>query len=210
MSSRFTRSFDVKILDQLAVHQGYFQLDRLNVQIRLFAGGWSEPLVRELFKRSEAVGVLLFDPLLDQIILVEQFRAGIVLATEYPWLMEIVAGSIDPQESAEQAAVRETEEEAGLVVRKLIHISQHWVSPGASNERITLYCGEVDANKAQGFHGLSNEGEDIRLRIVKLETAFTWLEKGKIDNASTLISLLWLQRHEQLVRKVWSNQTEVN
>jgi ADP-ribose pyrophosphatase len=203
MSPQFSRA-DVKILDQQPVYQGRFQLDHLTLQHRLFNGGWSQPLLREVFKRGEAVGVLLFDPDRNQIVLIEQFRAGIVLKTEHPWLIEIVAGVIDDSESPEEVAERETQEETGLTVRNLFFISRHWVSPGASTERITLYCGQIDAMQAQGVHGLAEEGEDIRLQVLDIQAAFHLLTTGKIDNASTIIALLWLQQHEKTVRKTWS------
>ncbi|MES2999018.1 MAG: NUDIX domain-containing protein [Pseudomonadota bacterium] len=205
MNLHFSRT-DVRILEQQRVYQGHFQLDRLKLQYRLFKGGWSQPLLREIFERGEAVGILLFDPERNKIVLIEQFRAGIVLKTGNPWLIEIVAGMIDGNESLKEVAKRETQEETGLTLHNLSFISRHWVSPGASTERITLYCGQVDSSQAQGFHGLANEGEDIRLHVLTVQKAYYLLNTGEIDNASTIIALLWLQQHETVVRKIWSNK----
>jgi len=203
MNTHFSRA-DVEILAKERVYQGRFQIERLTLRYRLFNGSWSQPFVREIFERGEAVGVLLFDPNRNQLVLIEQFRAGIVLKTENPWLIEIVAGVIDNNESLEDVAARETREETGLTVHNLSFISRHWVSPGASTERITLYCGQIDASQAQGIHGLADEGEDIRLHVLKVQEAYHLLNTGKIDNASTLIALHWLQQHESTVRETWS------
>jgi ADP-ribose pyrophosphatase len=199
MNSQFNRS-DVKILQQQIVYQGHFQLEQLKVQFRLFNGGWSSPRLREIFERGEAVGVLLFDPNRDQLVLVEQFRVGIANKAKNPWLIEIVAGVINKDESLEQVARRETQEETGLEITNLFPICQYWVSPGGSSERIYLFCGQVDAQLAQGIHGVFEEGEDIRLHVVDLKIAYNLLNQGEFNNGSTIIALQWLQHNEQKVR----------
>ncbi len=203
MGHQFTKS-DVEILEKKTVYQGHFRLERLKLRYRLFSGGWSKPVYREVFERGEAVGVLLFDPERDQLVLIEQFRAGVVTKTESPWILEIAAGVIDPEESFEQVACRETQEETGLEVQNLFFISRHWVSPGGSTERISLFCGQIDARQAKGIHGLASEGEDIRLHILDVKEAYKLVNEGKIDNAITIIALLWLQQNEKIVRTRWS------
>lgn len=202
MNFQFTRS-DVRILDRKTLYQGHFQLEQLKLQYRLFRGGWSCPQLREVFERGEAVGVLLFDTKCNQLVLIEQFRPGIASKAEEPWLIEIVAGVIDKGESLNQVAIRETQEETGLEITNLLPICQYWVSPGASTERVYLFCGQVDSQLAQGIHGLLEEGEDIRLHVLSLQTAYNLLDEGKIHNSSTIIALQWLQRHEQVVRTAW-------
>lgn len=202
MNSHFDRS-DVKILQQQIVYQGHFRLEQWKVQFRLFDGGWSLPRIREVFERGEAVGVLLFDTNKDQLVLIEQFRVGIAAKAQNPWLIEIVAGVIDKGESLEQVAQRETQEETGLEITNLFPICQYWVSPGGSSERISLFCGQVDAELAQGIHGVVEEGEDIRLHVLSLKAAYNLLNQGKINNGSTIIALQWLQHNEHIVRDVF-------
>ena len=203
MSHHFTKK-DVEILEQKTVYQGHFQLERLKLRYRLFNGGWSKQIYREVFVRGEAVGVLLFDPEHDRLVLIEQFRAGIATKTENPWIIEIVAGVIDHEESFEQVAHRETQEETGLNVQNLFFISRHWVSPGGSTEQISLFCGQIDVRQAKGIHGLASEGEDIRLHILDVKEAYKLVNAGKVDNAITIIALLWLQQNEKMVRTKWS------
>ncbi|MGC1854802.1 MAG: NUDIX domain-containing protein [Candidatus Aquirickettsiella sp.] len=206
MNSQFDRS-DVKILQQKIVYQGHFQLEQWKVQFRLFNGGWSPPRLREIFERGEAVGVLLFDPNRDQLVLIEQFRIGIANKTKNPWLIEIVAGVISKGESLEQVARRETQEETGLGIMNLFPICQYWVSPGGSSERIYLFCGQVNAELAQGVHGVVEEGEDIRLHVFTLKAAYNLLNQGKINNGSTIIALQWLQHNEHIVRDAFSKKS---
>lgn len=199
MNSHFDDS-DVIILEHQIVYQGHFQIEQCKLQFRLFNGGWSLPRLREVFERGEAVGVLLFDANNNQLVLIEQFRVGIVSKAKNPWLIEIVAGVIKKDESLEQVARRETQEESGLEITNLFPIYQYWVSPGGSSERMYLFCGQVNAKLAQGIHGVAKEGEDIRLHVLSLKSAFDLLNQGKINNSSTIIALQWLQLNEQIVR----------
>ena len=64
---------DVRILEEEVAFSGHFKVRRLTLQHRCFGGGWSEPLVRELFERGDAVGVLPYDPVTDRLVLIEQF-----------------------------------------------------------------------------------------------------------------------------------------
>ncbi len=170
MNSKFDRS-DVKILEKKIVYQGHFQLEQWKVKFRLFNGNWSTTQTREIFERGEAVGILLFDVNSNQLVLIEQFRVGIVGKTSNPWLIEIAAGVIDKNESLEHVARRETQEETGLEISNLYPICQYWVSPGGSSERIYLFCGQVDAQLAKGIHGVMDEGEDIRVCVLNLKVA---------------------------------------
>ncbi len=85
MNSHFDRS-DVKILQQQIVYQGHFQIKQLKVQFRLYNGEWSQPRLREVFERGDAVGILLFDVHNDQLVLIEQFRVGALGEKMSPWV----------------------------------------------------------------------------------------------------------------------------
>jgi len=198
----FTQN-DVEVLEKKTGYQGYFRIDKYKIRHRLFAGGWSTPVMREVFERGQAAAALLFDPNLDKIVLIEQFRIGTLSATDSPWLLELVAGIIDKEETPAQVAVREIQEEAGLLAKALIPICEYWASPGACTEKITLYCAQVAADKAGGIHGLAEENEDIRVHVVDTQTAYRLVEEGAVKNAPTIIALQWLQLHEQKVKQQW-------
>ena len=63
---------DVRIESQDTVFQGFFKVSRFTLSHRLFRGGWSRLLKREIFQRGSAVGVLLYDPINQLVGLVEQ------------------------------------------------------------------------------------------------------------------------------------------
>jgi len=195
---------DVEIESKQTVYQGRFRIDRYRLRHRLFAGGWSAPIERELFERGHAAALLPYDPVRDAVVLLEQFRIGAYAAGHDPWLIEIVAGIIEPDETAKDVVHRETREEAGLAVEDLVKIADYLPSPGGSSETTALYCGRVDARDAGGIHGVKSEGEDIRVSVLAADDIGAMLGAGRPFNATTLIALQWLLLNRSDLRRRWS------
>jgi ADP-ribose pyrophosphatase len=200
---------DVEIVDHQIAYRGYFRIDRYRLRHRAFAGGWSGEMVREVFERGHAVGVLLYDPGRagagnDRVVLIEQFRIGAYTAGWQPWLTEVVAGIIDPDESPEQVARRETFEETGCEALDLVHICDYLASPGGTSETISLFCARVDSAAAGEIRGLAHEHEDIRVKVLSADEALALLEHNRLGNAVTIIALAWFARHREALRQRWS------
>ncbi|WP_249553879.1 ADP-ribose diphosphatase [Shewanella sp. 10B] len=192
---------DVEILEKKSLYQGFFALEQFTFKHKLFAGGWSKPVTREVFERGHAVVVLPYDAARDKIVLIEQIRFPALATTKSPWLMELVAGMIAPDETPLDVAHRELLEETGLTARNMHYVNSYLASPGGSTERFYFYWAEVDSSLAQGLHGLADEHEDIRLHVLDREDAYNQVVNGAIDNASTVIGLQWLQlNYQQLVK----------
>lgn len=194
------------------VFSGYYRVDQYRLNHRLFAGGRSGSMDRLVFERGHAVAVLLYDPDLDRVVLIEQFRVGAFaalraepdLATAFrPWLIEIVAGIIDEGEHPEDVARREAMEEAGCEIAELEPVCRFLLSPGVTSETITLFCGRVRAGAAGGVHGLDAEHEDIRVFTASVEDAFRWLDEGRIANATALVAMQWFRLNHEAVRRRW-------
>tara|TARA_R110002073_G_scaffold9242_8_gene47852 strand:+ start:82 stop:690 length:609 start_codon:yes stop_codon:yes gene_type:complete len=194
---------DVEVLEKETCFESFFRLERYHLRHRLFNGDWSQPIVRELLERGDAAAVLPYDPVRDEVILIEQFRVGAIAAADGPWLIEIVAGIIETNETAEDVVKREGVEEAGCVITNLIPLYNYLVSPGGTTERMHLYCGKVDASQASGVHGVLEEGEDIKVNVVTLDHALSLLKSGKIIAASAIIGLQWLALNRDHVRTLW-------
>ena len=194
----------VELLDKSERYSGFFRINRYRLRHRLFAGGWSGAIEREVFERGHAVGVLPYDPVADSIVLIEQFRIGALIAGMSPWLIEVVAGIAEEGEAPEEVARRETQEEAGLEIQALMPMCRYLVSPGGSSESVRLYCGRVDSRGAGGIHGLAEEHEDIRVDRVAYEEAMHLLEEGRVTNSVSLIALQWLALHRDRVRAAWA------
>ncbi|WP_299073637.1 ADP-ribose diphosphatase [uncultured Paraglaciecola sp.] len=196
---------DVQVLDKKTLYQGFFKMVKYGFKHKLFAGGWSDRVEREIFERGHAVAVLPFDPVLDEFVMIEQIRIGALPTSSTPWLLEVVAGIIDEGETPEEVCHRETKEEAGLEIQKLHKALSYLASPGGTSERLHIYVALVDASKATGVHGLDHESEDILVHRVSSKRAFDWINQGKIDNAATLIALQWFSMNKQQVLENWAN-----
>lgn len=190
----------VEIIEKETVYQGFFRLEKYRLRHTLFQGGWSNDIVRELFRRGDCVAVLLYDPRRDEVVLIEQFRIGAILRKKQAWLVEIVAGAVEPGEQAEQVAIREAEEEAGCKIQELRLIREFYTTPGGASEWLSLFYGRVDASGIGGFFGLDHEDEDINVMTVKFEQAYQMMEQGEIDSAIPIIALQWLYIHRPAIR----------
>lgn len=192
-----------EILRRDTAYQGYFRVDRYRLRHRRFDGGWTPVIDREVFERGHAAAVLPWDPASDRILLIEQFRIGAIEAPGGPWLLELVAGIIEPGESPEAVARREANEEAGIALDTLLPICEYLVSPGGTSERTSLFLGRADLSAAGGIHGLAAEQEDIRVHVVSAAEAIALVDDGRANNAATLIALNWFARHHSDLRQRW-------
>ncbi len=189
-----------ELSEETPVYQGFFNMFRLRLRHTLFRGGWSGELTRELFHRGTCVAVIPYDPSSDAVVLIEQFRVGALKYKSDPWLLEIVAGAVEEGESPQEVAHREALEEAGCKIKHLIRVGEFFTTPGGSSERITLFCGIVDASGLGGFHGLDEEDEDIRVDVMSFDEAWALFENGAIDSAIPIVALQWLAMNRERLR----------
>ncbi len=194
---------DIEIISKRKLFNGFFQMTEYRFRHRLFEGSWSNEITREVFERGHAGVVLPYDPKTENVVLIEQIRLPAIETSETPWLLEAVAGMIEPNESPEEVIRRESVEEAGLVIERAEKALSYLSSPGGTTERMHVYIGEVDSKKAKGIHGLSTENEDIRVHVVSRDQAYQWVNDGTIDNAATVIAIQWLQLNYQKLHEKW-------
>lgn len=197
----------VEVIERETVYDGYCRVERLRLRHRLFAGGMSAEIDREVVRRGHAVAVLPYDPVRDEVVLIEQFRIGAHLRGDEPWLVETVAGLVEDGEESEAVARREAREEAGVELGELVPVASYYASPGTMTEYIDVYCGRVDAGGAGGVHGLADEGEDIRVIALPFAEALATMKEGRIESGHTLIALQWLALNHNDLRQRWIART---
>jgi ADP-ribose pyrophosphatase len=203
MAPKISSDDRVEIIEKRTPFRGYFQIDAYRLRHRTFDGGWTREISREVFERGHAAAVLLYDPDRDAVVLIEQFRTGAHAAGLEPWLIETVAGIIEPGEEAAEVVRREALEEAGCDVGHLEPIGTFILSPGGSSETMVLFCGRVDSGGAGGVHGLDHEDEDIRALVLPTDKALELLQAGRIVNATTALALQWLALNRERLRAAW-------
>lgn len=191
-------SHEVKVLERVERYAGFFHLSTFRLRHTLYDGGWSSDITRELFHRGACVAVIPYDPVRDEVLLIEQFRIGALGQKEPPWLTEIVAGGIEPGETPEDVAFREAGEEAGLSLSHLHRIGSFFTSPGGTGERVTLFVGLVEGPLEAGLHGLAHEGEDIRSFVLALDEAENAVKSGQVDSMIPAYAIQWLSSNRPL------------
>ncbi|RAP70346.1 ADP-ribose pyrophosphatase [Candidatus Erwinia dacicola] len=108
-------------------------------------------------ERGHAGVLLPYDPLRDEVVLIEEISIAAYDTSPTPW----VVGMMEPGETPEEVARREALEEAGLTPGRIKPIINSLSSAGGTTERLSMFVGEVDASVAQGNHDLEEENEDI-------------------------------------------------
>lgn len=196
---------DLHLIKEETVYKGHFELKKMYFRHKLFSGEMSGEIVRELLIKGAAAALIAYDPVRDSVVLVEQVRIGAYdpKSDASPWLLELVAGMVDKgNEDPAEVAIREAQEEAGLVVNQVEHALSIWDSPGGQLERLHLFLGLIDSSTVQSgaTHGLEEEGEDILVYVVSREQAYQWVCEGKIDNVIAVVGLQWLQLNYQKYR----------
>jgi ADP-ribose pyrophosphatase len=195
----------VEILARDTAYRGYVTVDRYRIRHGLYRGGMSGEISREVVERGRAVGVLLYDPAADAVVLIEQFRLPAKLAGFSGWEIEIVAGMADEDDASDaDVARREASEEAGLAVKgEFIPIHRYLTTPGIATETIALFCGRVDSSGAGGIFGLEQEHEDIKVLVLPYRAAMALLRRDRISNGPTVVALYWLAANRTRLRRLW-------
>lgn len=192
-------------LDLLSIDQpwaGFFAIEEWRFRHRRFDGDMGQPILREVFVTPDAVTVLPYDPARDRVLLVEQFRPGPAARGDpQSWQIEAVAGMIDPGETPEETARRETLEEAGLALGALHRVAGYYPSPGAHTEYVTSYIGIADLpDGVAGLGGLPQEHEDIRSHLMSFEALMALIESGEAASGPLIVSALWLAQARPRLR----------
>lgn len=183
-------------------YSGFFAFDEIRAKYETFAGHMSEEVTREIFVGTDAAIVLPYDPKRDRVLMVEQVRMGLWgRGDKTLWLMEPIAGLVDPDETPEDCARREAVEEAGLVLDRLEPVAEAYASPGSVTDFFYIYVGLCDLpDDVTGVGGLASEGEDIRSHLVAFDDLLAQAENLQIANAPMTTAIYWLAHHRARLR----------
>jgi ADP-ribose pyrophosphatase len=196
------QSGDVDVGARTTPYARFFAVEEYDLRYRRFDGRMSQQVNRGVFISGDAVTVLPYDPVRDRVLLIEQFRVGpFARGDRQPWLLEAIAGRIDPGETPEEAARREAAEEAGLVLSDLLFVAGYYPTPGAKAEYLYSYVAITDLpDGVEGVFGVEGEAEDIRGHLVAFDRLMALVASGEVNNAPLLLTVLWLQRERAALR----------
>ena len=153
---------------------------------------------RDLVEHPGAVAILALDAD-DRLLLVRQWRVAAGRA-----LLEIPAGTLDVHnevtEDPDVAARRELEEETGHRAGSWRRLATFWTAPGFASELMRLYLA-TDLVAVGGDDRLApDEDEDLELRPLSLDEALGLVESGDIEDAKSILGILWLDRLRRVGR----------
>jgi ADP-ribose pyrophosphatase len=183
------------------VASGFLRVTRYEFETDKHAGG-SQTVVREVMERGNAIAVLAYDPKRDVVVLVNEFRPGCLLAGDDAFTDNLAAGGIADNETAIEAAVRETKEETGLdLVQPILVHPGAYVSSGGTSEKIAIVAGMVDASNAGGIHGVEGESEDILCVVVPADEFIRRARNSEIADLKTLVAAYWFADNRERLRR---------
>lgn len=187
----------VSIENKRYILEDVFKVDEAYLRYEKFNGEMSGTVRRISLERGDSVSVLIFNLNTNKIILISQFRYP-SYKSGHGWLLEAIAGIVDDKETPEESARREVQEETGLTITTLEHITTFYPSPGGSSERIFLYYSEVSRERSSydEIGGLPCESEDIKSHEITLEEALEKIKSGEIMDAKTIIGIYWLENRQ--------------
>lgn len=145
---------------------------------------------REVYDRGNGAGILLYNSTKKTVILTRQFRLPTFLnGNKSGMMIEVCAGLLDA-DNAQQAIIRETEEETGYRLQKVQKVVETYMSPGAVTEILYLFTGEYDESmKVSEGGGLDSEQENIEVLEYTFDEAYAMIESGEITDAKTILLL---------------------
>lgn len=194
---------DVEIQSREYAFKGFVQVEKVSLRHRLFnKTEYTTTIYRELIRRKEAAGVLIYNDQQQKFALIEQFRVGAMNDPISPWQLEIIAGVLDGDESPESCIRRESLEESGCTLEKIDLVYSFYPSAGACDEIFHLYVAQAELPDQGGIFGMPDEGENIKLHIVQYEDLNLLLQSNRLRNAAIIMALQWLQQHIRTLKNV--------
>lgn len=187
---------DVEIQSREYAFKGFVQVEKVSLRHRLFnQTEYTSAIQRELIRRKEAAGVLIYNDQQQKFALIEQFRVGAIDDEISPWQLEIIAGVLDGDESPESCIRRESIEESGCELNQIKHLFSFYPSAGACDEIFHLYVAQAALPAEGGVFGMPDEGENIQLHIIDYSDLSLLLKSNRLKNAPVSMALQWLQQH---------------
>lgn len=183
----------IRVLDRTVLSDAWARLERVRFDYQRSDGRWQEQ-VREIYQRGHGAAILLYDLQRRSIVLVRQFRFP-VYEEEFEagsgdgFLLEVPAGIL---ERANPAATVKAEvlEETGFLIGEPQFLFTAYVSPGSVTERIHYFAAPYDsAERQDAGGGLEEEGEDIEVVEMSIDSALDAVKSGLIRDAKTIILL---------------------
>ena len=183
-----TISDRVRIKDERVLFHARYLLKNITFDYRRGNGEW-QTQVREVYDRGNAATLLPYNLAARTVVLVRQFRLPAYINGHDDLLIEAAAGMLD--DASPEARIRaEVEEEAGYRLHDVRKVFEAFMTPGAVTEKLHFFVAEYDPSMRIGSGGgLADEGEDIEVLELPIDSALAMIADGRIADAKTIMLL---------------------
>ncbi len=186
------------INNEKTVYNGFFKVIEAQVTYDKLNESGTIEATRICLERGDSVAVLIYEKDTDSFLFTIQFRYPSA-KRNHPWMLELVAGSVEEGENPMDCAQREIEEEIGYETNELELITTYFPSPGGCSEQIHLYYTEVNSSqKTLQGGGAISEKEDIELIKISRSDIKKHLNNGAFNNSISLIGIQWYLLNKRL------------
>jgi nudix-type nucleoside diphosphatase (YffH/AdpP family) len=187
-----TISDRVRVKNVHALSDRHYRLNEVEFDYRRGNGEW-QTQKREVFDRGHAATLLPYNLASRTVVLTRQFRLPAYLAGHDDLLIEAAAGMLD-DETPEKRIRAEAEEEIGYRLHDVRKVFEAFMSPGAVTEKLHFFVAEYEAAMRIGS-GLAEEGEDIEVLELPIDSALAMISDGRIVDAKTIMLLQYAALH---------------
>jgi nudix-type nucleoside diphosphatase (YffH/AdpP family) len=172
----------------------HYRLNEVEFDYRRGNGEW-QTQKREVFDRGHAATLLPYNVASRTVVLTRQFRLPAYLAGHDDLLIEAAAGMLDDA-SPEERIRAEAEEEIGYRLHDVRKVFEAFMSPGSITEKLHFFVAEYDRSMRIGDGGgLAEEGEDIEVLELPIDSALAMISDGRIVDAKTIMLLQYVALH---------------
>lgn len=172
--------------------RSFLQLEQVQGSYESIFGG-TKQIDHFVICKASAICLTLYDKATDEFVFVKQFRMG---AYKHPdetdaWVIEPVAGHIDPKEDPLLAAQREGQEETNMLIKleDISYLCKGYTSAGISNEMHHTYFAYVDSSTFDLTRSHGIDDEDIQIIKISREDTMKMIASGEIRTCSAIIGV---------------------
>jgi nudix-type nucleoside diphosphatase (YffH/AdpP family) len=189
-----TISDRVRVKNVNVLSDRHYRLNEVEFDYRRGDGEW-QTQKREVFDRGHAVALLPYNVASRSVVLARQFRLPAYLAGHDGFIIEAAAGMLD-DETPEKRVLAEAEEEIGYRLNDVRKVFEAFMSPGSVTEKLHFFVAKYDSSMRIGNGGgLADEGEDIEVLELPIDSALAMIADGRIVDAKTIMLLQYAALH---------------
>ena len=189
-----TISDRIRVMDVRLLSDNHYVLRSTTFDYRRGNGEW-QTQHRETYDRGNGATLLPYNLAKRTVVLVKQFRYPAYVNGYDDLMIEAAAGLLD-NASPEKRIRAEAEEETGYRLGEIKKVFEAFMSPGSVTEKLHFFVAEYESSMQVGSGGgIADEGEDIEVLELPIDSALAMIADGRIADAKTIMLLQYAALH---------------